>query len=240
MAPRQRIGLFGGTFDPVHVGHLSVARRLTELLSFDYLLFVPAHIAPHKRTAAVTPALHRYAMLALATADDDRLKVSTVELDAPERPYTAETLSRLRSSMGDDADLFFVMGGDSWNEINTWKDWERLLTMTNHVVVTRPGFDLKTDHVPAEIRESIIDLRGGTRGSVPEIGSSCGGTKIYLTDVVQMDISATEIREAVRDGRGEEAFALLPRSVADYIRKYRLYTNEYRKQFNDKGTVASS
>jgi nicotinate-nucleotide adenylyltransferase len=240
MAPRQRIGLFGGTFDPVHAGHLSVARKLTELLSFDSLLFIPAHIAPHKRSAAVTPALHRYAMLALATADDDRLKVSTAELDAPERPYTVETLCRLHSSMGEDADLFFVMGGDSWNEINTWKDWERLLTMTNHVVVTRPGFDLKTDHVPAEIRKSIVDLRGGTRERVLDVESSWGGTKIYLTDVVQMDISATEIREAVRAGRREETLALLPRSVADYIRKYRLYTNEYRKQFSDQGTGASS
>jgi nicotinate-nucleotide adenylyltransferase len=142
--------------------------------------------------------------------------------------------------MGEDADLFFVMGGDLWNEINTWKDWERLLTMTNHVVVTRPGFDLKTDHVPAEIRKSIVDLRGATRERVLDVESSCGGTKIYLTDVVQMDISATEIREAVRAGRREETLALLPRSVADYIRKYRLYTNEYRKQFNDQGTVASS
>jgi nicotinate-nucleotide adenylyltransferase len=240
MAPRQRIGLFGGTFDPVHAGHLSVARRLTELLSFDSLLFIPAYIAPHKRSAAVTPALHRYAMLALATADDDRLMISTAELDAPERPYTVETLCRLQSSMGEDAELFFVMGGDSWNEINTWKDWERLLTMTNHVVVTRPGFDLKTDHVPAEIRKAIVDVRGATRERVLDIERSCGGTKIYLTDVVQMDISATEIREAVRAGRREETLALLPRSVADYIRKYRLYTNEYRKQFNDQGTVASS
>src|SRR4051812_14283491 len=184
MAPRQRIGLFGGTFDPVHVGHLSVARKLTELLNFDSLLFIPAHIAPHKRSAAVTPALHRYVMLALATADDDRLKVSTEELDAPERPYTVETLCHLRSDIGQDADLFFVMGGDSWNEINTWKDWQRLLTITNHVVVTRPGFDLKTSHVPAEIQKSIVDLRGGKLEHVPDVDSSCGGSKIYLTDVV--------------------------------------------------------
>ena len=90
---KRRIGLYGGTFDPVHLAHLEVARRLLELFALDEVLFIPACVAPHKRRTSVTPALHRYAMLALATQDDERLRVSTIELDAPEKPYTVDRVT---------------------------------------------------------------------------------------------------------------------------------------------------
>ncbi|MBV9958707.1 MAG: adenylyltransferase/cytidyltransferase family protein, partial [Acidobacteria bacterium] len=111
MRRRKRIALYGGTFDPVHVGHLTVARELLKLFALDEVLLIPAHIAPHKRQASVTPPLHRYAMLALATQGESSLRISSVELDAPERPYTVETLARLQQES--DAQLFFVMGADS-------------------------------------------------------------------------------------------------------------------------------
>ena len=93
-AGRKRIAVYGGTFDPVHVGHAAVARKLLELFGLDELLFVPAFVAPHKRDRKVSPAFDRHAMLALATQDERRLRISTVELSAPERPYTVETLTR--------------------------------------------------------------------------------------------------------------------------------------------------
>jgi nicotinate-nucleotide adenylyltransferase len=240
MAGIRRIGVYGGTFDPVHLGHLRVAERLLEVFALDLVLFIPAYLAPHKRSAGVSPALDRYAMLVLATAQDERLCVSTIELDAPGRPYTVETLAGLHERLGPEVELFFVMGADSWNEIDTWREWERLLGISNHVVVSRPGFEPRKGHVTAKVRERIIDLRGLEPDKAVDLLGSPGGNRVYFTDVVNVDISATYIRDAIRKGEVDDALSLVPRPVADYIRKYGLYTNEYRKQHNDQGTVAPS
>lgn len=219
----RRIALYGGTFDPVHKGHIAVAAGLSKLFALDEVLFVPAYVAPHKREAAVTPALHRYAMLALATQARDDFRVSTVELDKPERPYTWETLSHMREALGNEAAVFFVMGADSWADITTWREWERVLSLSNHIVVTRPGYELGTGHVTPAVRERIVDLRrGADEESASEVGGA-GGPKIYVTDAVQLDISATEVRRAVREGRESDWPELVPPPVADYIRKYELY-----------------
>lgn len=220
MERRRRIALYGGTFDPVHVGHTALARRLLELFSLDEVLFIPAHVAPHKRDREVSPALHRYAMLALATQGEERFRVSTVELDAPESPYTVGTLERFVETAGRAARLFFVMGADSWQEITTWREWERVLTLTDIVVVTRPGYEVGTAHVTPSIRERVVDLRRG-RGSFEEALNGVGGTRIYLSDAVVMDVSATGVRRAARDGA--ELGEMVAPPVAEYIRKYSLY-----------------
>lgn len=222
MERRKRIALYGGTFDPVHVGHLSVARKLLELFALDEVLFIPAHIAPHKRNAAVTPPLHRYAMLALATQSQDALRISSIELDAPERPYTFETLARLQAQADEATQHFFVMGADSWAEITTWREWERVLTMTNHIVVTRPGYELDTAHVTEAVRERIVDVRGLEAASIAKRVDAESGAKIYVTDAVFMDVSATEIRQSIGEG-SEDWNSLVPEAVADYIGKYGLY-----------------
>lgn len=221
MNGRKRIAIYGGTFDPVHLGHLEVARRVPELFEIDELLFVPAQVAPHKLTRPVTPAIHRYAMLVLASQEDPRLRVSTFELEAPDRRYTVETLAHFKSEAGESADLFFVMGADSWSEITTWREWERLLALVNHIVVTRPGYDIKLDLVNEYLRERIVDLRGSKQ--VPRVVSEVTGEKIFITDAVMQDYSATEIRRALRTDDGSELTRLVPPSVADYIRKYDLY-----------------
>ena len=223
MSERKRIALYGGTFDPVHLGHLAVAQKLLALFEIDELLFIPAHVAPHKRERAVTPALHRFAMLALATQGETRLRVSTVELDAPEKPYTVETLSQMKTQAGERARLFFVMGADSWSEITTWREWERVLRLTDHIVMARPGYDLEAAHVTPEIRQRVVDLRGMSEQRLaPEIDKS-DGPKIFVTDAVVIDISATAIRRAVREESSDEWRALVPTPVAEYIEKYRLY-----------------
>ncbi|HEX7996784.1 MAG TPA: nicotinate-nucleotide adenylyltransferase [Pyrinomonadaceae bacterium] len=219
----KRIALYGGTFDPVHAGHIAVARELKQLLALDEVLFIPAHVAPHKRGREVTPAFERYAMLALATQNEPRLMISTVELDEPAKPYTIETLVRMQSKLGPEAQLFFVMGADSWVDIKTWREWERVLELTNHVVVTRPGYELSTEHVTPAVRERVVDLRGLEREAVSREVDGSEGTRIYVTDVVLMDVSSTEIRQLVRDGLGREAAALLPAAVAEFIGKYKLY-----------------
>ena len=240
MTERRRIALYGGTFDPVHVGHIAVAQHLLKLFALDQVLFIPAHAAPHKRERKGTPGLHRYAMLVLATQPDARLLVSTVELDAPGRPYTFDTLSRMRDELGRAARLFFVMGADSWSEITTWHKWEQVLALTDQIVVARPSYSLSATHVSPQIRERIIDLQGAQPVVAARKVDEGDGPKIYLTDVVMMDVSATAIRRAVREGRSAEVASLVPSPVADYVEKYGLYRDQHETEFFDQGTDTAS
>jgi nicotinate-nucleotide adenylyltransferase len=224
MHEQKRIALYGGTFDPVHLGHLQVARSVSEIFAIDQFLFVPARVAPHKADREVSSGSHRYAMLALATQNDPRLCISTYELEGRERQYTVETLDHFRSQKGALADLFFVMGYDSWSEITTWREWERLLTLANLIVVTRPGFEFSVEEVGSDVAASIVDLRGRNQeaGSAVEPSSK----KIFITDAVRLDISATAVRQSARAGQSEGLEKLVPREVAEYIRKYGLYRNK--------------
>lgn len=221
MEQRKRIAIYGGTFDPVHRAHLEIARRVTELFEIDEFLFVPARVAPHKVDREVSSALHRYAMLALATRDDPRLSISTVELDGPGSQYTVDTLEYFDSYFKGAANLFFVMGADSWSEITTWREWQRLLTLAGVIVVTRPGFPIRRDHVGADAAARIEDVRG----SAARVSSGEGSPKIYITDAVQLSVSATEIRQAAA-ADSAELNNLVPPEVAAYVRKYRLYRNQ--------------
>jgi nicotinate-nucleotide adenylyltransferase len=231
----KRIALYGGTFDPVHAGHLAVAQNLSQLFALDEVLFIPAHIAPHKRHVSVSPPLQRYAMLALATQHEPRFRISTVELDAPERPYTVDTLARFQETLGQTARLFFIMGADSWMEITTWREWERVLGLIEHLVVTRPGFDLNAMHLTSSWHERIVDLRGAGHAGIEEaLEENLGASKIYLTDAVMMDVSATEIRRAAHDSA--QLINLVPPPVAEYIRKYRLYQDTHETELTDAGT----
>lgn len=231
----RRIGLYGGTFDPVHHGHLSIARKCAEVFGLDEVMLIPAHVPPHKRDVNVSPAWHRYAMLALATQTDARLCISTIELDAPERPYTIDTLNRIKDSCDLKASrFFFIMGADSWAEIVTWYEWEQVISAMEIVVVTRPEYQISTAHVGAQIESSIVDLRGqeanDIAGMLDENGLDENTTqpRIYFTDVVFVPTAAREIRRRVRESheasRGaQELVDLIPPPVAEYINKYRLY-----------------
>ena len=225
MDQRKRIAIYGGTFDPVHVAHLEIARRVSQLFAIDEFLFVPARAAPHKLDRDVSSPLHRYAMLALATQRDPRLLISTVEMDEPARQYTVDTLTHFRSQSEASTDLFFVMGADSWAEITTWREWERLMTLANLIVVTRPGVEFSAANAGGAVAERVVDIRGQTSGSAP-LTVEPGSRKIFVTDVVAMDVSATRIRQAVRENRRDDLDRLVPLEVANYIRKYRLYRNK--------------
>ncbi len=235
MTGRRRIALYGGTFDPVHVGHAAVARNLLLLFGLDEVVFIPAFVAPHKRDRRVSPAFDRYAMLALATQGEPRFRVSTVELEAPERPYTIETLTRFREALGDGVRLFFVMGADSWEEITTWREWERVLTMCDHLVVTRPGYELGRSHVTEEIRGRIVDARGASRELVEAELEKAGGPRVYLTDVARVDLAATDVRRAASSRRAGALEGLVAPPVAEYISKYGLYVEGNGNEFSDAG-----
>ena len=247
----KRIAFYGGSFDPPHNGHLAIARNLTEIFALDEFVFIPAFHAPHKKAKKMTAPFCRYAMLALATNDDKKIKISTVELDAPERPFTFETQAKLIDCYDNAVEIFFVIGADSWNEIATWREWQKVLTQTNIIVVTRPNYEIEFGHIGSEIENSISDLRAksplkfqvpSSKFQVPSpkskvqspkskkqmINDELGtwnlepGTEIYLTDAVQMNVSATEIRRNIKAGEMNWR-SFVPTAVADYIEKYRLY-----------------
>lgn len=216
---QKRVAFYGGSFDPIHNGHLAIARELLRLFEFDEFWFVPAFQAPHKRDRKTTAAFCRYAMLALATQNEPRIKISTIELDAPEKPFTIETLTKLKAHYKERAAIFFVMGADSWNEIDTWREWQKLLTLTNFVVVTRPNFPIQTAHVTAEISGRIVDLR--EQNAIENAESE---QRIFVTDAVLLDVSATEIRREVAARASNNWRAKVAPNVADYIEKYKLYS----------------
>ena len=205
MGAKTRIALYGGTFDPIHLGHLEIARKVLELFEIEKVLFVPAQVAPHKVGRSVTEPIHRYAMLALATQHDPQLSISTFELDAPDRRYTVDTVAHFQKTFGAETELFFIMGADSWSEIQTWREWERLLTMINHIVVTRPGY---------------------------EVADAPPGARVLFTDAVMNSASATGIRRLAREGRMDELAGLVPEPVAEYIRKYEIYRDTNERKLN--------
>ena len=216
---QRRLAIYGGTFDPVHNGHLEVARRVQKLFEMDELILVPACTPPHKRSASITSGFHRFAMLALATQSDEKFRISTIELDQPESPYAIDTVSRLRTEFGSNHRLFFLIGADSWEEITTWREWQRLLRMCDLIVVTRPGYDL-VERAPIE-GVCIVDVRGQKQVSLRE--NQRPG--IFLSDAANVDVSATAIRAAARANNSEALRVMMPAVVVDYIVKQKLYRN---------------
>lgn len=185
----------------------------------DRLLFVPAFVPPHKRNSEISSPFHRLAMLAIGTADQSRMFVSAIELEAPQKPYTIETLGRLKVEYPG-AQLFFVMGADSFRDVSMWREHERLLTEYDVIVAARPGYDQNkafASHLAPNLQDICVDLLGGQLPTSENLTSS----HIYLTDYAIVDVSATEIREAARKNQFVEKF--VPPPVAAYIEKYQLY-----------------
>jgi nicotinate-nucleotide adenylyltransferase len=215
---RRRIGIYGGTFDPIHNGHLKVAEVALNAFALDRMIFVPAFVPPHKRKQAISSPFHRMSMLALATADSPRIFISTIELDSPSRPYTIETLRRLQAEL-QPVRLFFVMGTDSFRDFTTWREYEAILSEYDVIVAARPGYDGSENgmEIARRLATRIVDLRGGLYPSSEDLKSP----RVYLTDYVTADVSATGIREAIEERRSIDD--MVPPSVAAYIEKYQLY-----------------
>lgn len=211
----KRIAFYGGSFDPVHNGHLKIAQKLTGVFELDEFVFIPAFHAPHKKDKKPTSAFQRYAMLCLATQNEPEIRVSKMELDLPEKPYTVETLSKLKVELAD-SKLFFVMGADSWQEITTWREWERVLTLVNIIVVTRPPVEIGFSHVTPAIQARIVDLRGKMNFKLDDTD------RIYITDAVSLEISSSEIRNGVRQ-QSDDWQKNVPNEVARFIEKYKIY-----------------
>ncbi len=225
---RQNIALYGGSFDPVHLGHLTVARAAAEQFALARVYFVPADVQPLKSQQRVTNFYHRHAMLALALENDERFLPSLLE--APEivrasgRPasYTVDTVARMRARMQPGTRLYFLIGMDAFALIAKWRSAVELLRSVEFIVASRPGFPL-SDVVRALPEELRPDEAGARR--LMESGSlETNGARIHLLPGVNETVSATEIREAARRGSGLEK--LVPQSVAGYITKLKIYGKE--------------
>jgi nicotinate-nucleotide adenylyltransferase len=197
IAPR-RVGVMGGTFDPVHLGHLVAASEVAHLFELDEVVFVPTGQPWQKTTREVTSAEDRYLMTVIATAEDPRFSVSRVDIDRPGPTYTVDTLRDLRALYGDGVELFFITGADALNQILTWRDHDEVLRLAHLVGVTRPNHPLIDPGLPA-------------------------GT-VSLVQVPGMAISSTLCRR--RAALDEPLSYLVPDGVMRYIAKRALYTNE--------------
>jgi len=223
----MNIGLFGGTFDPVHKGHLAVARAAAERFQLGRIYFIPASVPPHRKDERVTSFEHRYAMLALATVGDKRFLPSLAEApaDKPQPSYTIDTVRRFKQTAGKSDRLSFLIGIDAFMQVAKWHRAEELLREIDFIVVSRPGFSMADigDALPKSLRPAPGVLKAFKK-------SPAGGTLalanslIHILNEVESPVSATEVRRAV-SGRKSLARFLDP-LVAEYIKKMELYRQE--------------
>ncbi len=208
-----KVGLFGGTFDPIHNGHLEMAERALRVFGLDRIWFIPCRIPPHKDASGVSDPYHRYAMVALATQGNRGFVSSALELRAAGTSYTIRTVNRVRELLGGSAEIYFLMGMDSWREIETWKDYRLLLDSCSFILLPRNGGAEETDSGPL-----VIDVRD-TGGDEPLVVPNEPGVFSLLTGEVA--VSSTSIRE--KAARGEPLSGLIPQSVERYVEKHELY-----------------
>ena len=214
------IGIFGGTFDPIHFGHLRLAEEIAESLSLDHVRFIPTGTPPH-RNRPRTDALHRLAMVNIATASNPHFVVDQREVALPNLSYTVNTLHSLRAEFGNHQSLCLLLGADAFLSLSSWHHWQRLFDLAHIVIAHRPGFPQSTwkDAMPEILRDEIE-----TRMANPEDLRHCAAGLITTRPITALDISATHIRDTLRAGRNPRY--LLPDAVLDYIYTLQLYLPE--------------
>lgn len=215
---RENMGLFGGTFNPIHTGHLMAAREIRDRFDLNRILFIPSNIPPHKELRDIASAGDRLEMVRLACRADSRFVPSAVEVQAGETSYSILTLRKIRL-LYPGTELFFLLGVDAFRDIRTWKQHERVVRECRFIVMTRPG----TDFAEAEnvLHGKWKDwTRRLAPGERPD-GADLMRFRIFLAPIRAMDVSATEIRRLIRNG--EDVGERLPDAVAAYIRNRGLY-----------------
>jgi len=210
------VGILGGTFDPVHYAHLRLAEEVADALDLAQVRFVPASIPPHRASPQVS-ATHRADMVRLACADNARFALDDRECRRAGPSYTVDTLLELRAELGSACSLCLLMGLDAFLGLTTWSRWERLFELAHIVIAHRPGFALDPAAVPAALARELDARRAQ---STRELRQSWAGL-VWLQAITPLDISATAIREAIRERRSPRY--LLPDSVLDYIHRSSLY-----------------
>ena len=202
---KRRIGVLGGTFDPIHYGHLVAAQEAHDQLALERVLFVPAGHPPHKPDRAMTPARHRLRMVELAIAADRRFALSRVDVERPGPSYTVDTLTLLRAEWGPETAFFFLIGSDSLAELPTWRQPRRIIELCELAVLPRPGVRVDLPRLEAQL---------------PGLGG-----RLHRLTMPLLGISSRALRERVRAGR--PITYLTPPPVEAYIREQGLYSPDF-------------
>lgn len=214
MTASRRIGVLGGTFDPIHFGHLDAAEAARASLRLDEILFLPSNDPPHRSRGPIASVFHRFALIALGIQDREAFRVSDLELTRAGVSYTADTLRALHAEGWGRLELFFILGADAFAEISTWREYPQVLDSAHFVVVARPGLAL--DNVAARVPA----LRSRIHHASEDVAED-GHTRVFLVDAPTRDVSSTMVRE--RLARGLSIDALVPGIVAAHIAAHHLY-----------------
>ena len=210
------VGVFGGTFDPVHAGHLRLAEEAAERLGLAEIRWVPAGQPAHREAPQVTPA-HRLQMVRLATAGNPRFNVDPGEIESGQPSYTVPTLERLRAELGARRPLVLLLGADAFAGLATWHRWESLFGLAHLAVAHRPGFPIEAASLPAQLAAHYRQRRAENPARLAE--RPAGAIVTYA--MTQLDISATQIRTLLANGQSPRY--LLPDEVIAYIARHHLY-----------------
>ncbi len=216
----QRIGIMGGTFNPIHFGHLAAAEEIRERLNLDKVLFIPSFIPPHKQEEQRPTAAQRREMVLLALRSNPLFGLSDIELQRGGTSYTVDTIRALRSLHPESA-LFFITGLDSFLEIQTWHQWHELLGSCAFVILSRPGYRFSDLMKLGFMKPFEAELASLGRESAHQVHILPSGFDLHLAVIPQYDISSTDIRRRVREGRSIKY--LLPEPVEHYIIANKLY-----------------
>ena len=212
----MKLGILGGTFDPIHFGHLRCAEEICEKMDLDKVFIMPGGQPPHKDRKNLAPFSDRLEMARIGAEESPYLEVIDIEGKRNGFSYSIETLREIHEQYGNNAELFFILGSDAFKEIETWKEYEKLFDLTNFVVLKRPGTSL------LELRNFAKSLglnfkESNNKGDY----INPAGNHIFIKDITMMDISSTKIREAVL--KGKSINYLIPEKVKSYIFKKGLY-----------------
>ena len=201
---KYKLAIMGGTFDPIHYGHLVTAEAIRDKFKLDKVIFMPAGNPPHKASRVISDANHRHLMTVLATVTNPYFEVSRMELDREGITYTVDTIRELRQIYGEDTRMFFITGADAILEILTWRNIDRLLKKCCFVAATRPGFHGE------DMEQKLDEIR------------SIYKEEVFSIEVPSLAISSTDIRNRIRTN--QTISYLLPEAVENYIRKNNLYS----------------
>ena len=230
MTAARRVGILGGTFDPVHYGHLDAAAAARAALELDEVVFIPAHDPPHKPHDPGANGFHRFAMVALAIQEWPGYRASELELAREGASYTADTLRGLHAQGVPASQLFFILGADAFADIAAWREFPAILDLAHFVVVARPGTTL------GEAVARTPDLRARTRILPPNVRNADGGLGIYLVEARTRDVASTAVRERLASGAPIDD--LVPRPVARHIVAHYLYGAVDDRHGQDEGRAS--
>lgn len=223
-ARAEVIGILGGTFDPVHCGHLAVAKAAREALGLDAVKLVPTRTPPHRSRAPYASIYHRFALTALAALSAEGLQVSDLELDVPGPSYTSMLLDRLHGEGYGASQIVFIIGADAFAEIATWHNYPAILNRCHFAVISRPG--QQADELRARLPDLADRFVTIASASVPDsraVTLTSQAPAIFLIGAATPDVSSTEIRERRRAGLPIDG--LVPEAVEQYIRRHALYAS---------------